>query len=354
MRIVQVCATYSPNVGGIETHVREISERLVKRGFDISVLTTDPSGKLSRVENINGVQVSRFNSWAPNEAYYFSGELKRHLIKNSNTCDIIHAHSYHGLPALYAAQAKGRNKFVFTPHYHGAGHTLFRSLLHMPYKFLAKRIFEKADRTICVSQYEKNLIKKNFDLNEENVIVIPNGVNLEEFRILKKRKKNHRIILYVGRLEKYKGVQHSIRVMPKLDHNMILEIVGKGPYKGNLVKLSRKLGVDDRVKFFHDLLRTELLQKYVDADVLVLLSKHEAYSISVAEALCARTPCIVANTSALSEWIDEHNCFGIDYPIDLEELKNLISSVIGNVVGKLKIHDWNEVADRIVSLYEYC
>lgn len=354
MKIAQVCPRYYPDIGGIETQVKEISERLATRNFEISVFTTDPSGKLPPEEIISSVAVTRFKSWAPNEAYYVSRELKRDLLANSNNFDVVHAHNYHAFPALYAAQSKGSNSFVFTPHYHGTGHTLFRSLLHLPYRFVGKRIFEKADKIICVSRYEKNLVRRTFGINEEKVAVISNGVDLEEFRALRKTRKDCRKILSVGRLEKYKGVQHLIRVLPRLDKDITLEIVGKGPYKDSLEKLAGKLDVGDRVRFFQDLPRTKLVEKYVNADVFVMLSEHESYGISVAEALCAGTVCVVGRTSALKELIDEENCFGVDSPIDLDELAHIINHVIAKGVRELKILDWDEVTERIADLYRSC
>jgi glycosyltransferase involved in cell wall biosynthesis len=350
IKVLQVCSKYYPDTGGVEEHVKNISERLVKN-FEVSVFTTDPSGKLPKEELVNEVKVIRFKSWAPHEAYYFSAALKKHLAKHSNSFDIVHAHNYGALPALYAAQTKGKNKLVFTPHYHGTGHTFIRALLHKPYKFLGKTIFEKADGIVCVSNHEKSLIVNNFKVDDEKVVVIPNGVNLEEFKSLKRIKKSCKTMLCVSRLEKYKGIQYLIEVLPLLESDVVLEIVGKGPYKENLVKLAEKLNVSDRVKFFQVLPRSELLQKYVDADVFVLLSKHEAYGLSVAEALCAGTPCIVANTSALTEWVDGGNCFGIDYPIDLDVLADLIMKVMGKRVCKTAVLDWNEVANRLAKLY---
>jgi glycosyltransferase involved in cell wall biosynthesis len=352
MKIAQVCHRYFPYTGGVEEHVKNISERLVKN-FEASVFATDPTGKLPREELINGVKVIRFRSWAPHEAYYFSAALKKYLAKHSDNFDIIHAHNYGALPALYAAQTKGKNKLVFTPHYHGTGHTFIRALLHKPYKFLGKTIFKKADGVVCVSKYEKSLIVNNFKVDEKKVAVIPNGVNLKEFIGLKRKKKNGcKSILCVSRLEKYKGIQYLIEVLPRLESDVVLEIVGKGPYKENLVKLVKNLNINERVKFFQELPRSELLQKYADADVFVLLSKHEAFGLSVAEALCAGTPCIVANTSALAEWIDDENCFGIDYPIDLDALADLIRKVMGKKVCKPVVLDWDEVANRLAELYE--
>ena len=352
MRIAQVCPRYYPYMGGVETHVREISERLARKTFKVEVLTTDPSGKLPKEDIINGVKVKRFKSWAPNENYYFSKDLKKYLVRNSDQYDIVHAHCYHDFPALYAAQAKNRNKLVFTPHYHGSGHTFFRSLLHIPYKSFGRRIFGKADRIISVSNYERSLILKDFKIDDEKIATIPNGVDLEEFKDLEKKKKNCGVILYVGRLEKYKRVHYLIRALPKLDNNIILEIVGKGPYKKSIVKLVRKLGVEDRVKFYQDLPRNVLLHKYANANIFVLLSEHEAFGISVAEALASKTPCIVANTSALKEWIDEKNCFGVDYPIDIDKLAELIDKVAGKRTEEMKLYSWSDVVEKLVELYK--
>jgi glycosyltransferase involved in cell wall biosynthesis len=331
--------------------VKNIAEELARK-FDVTVCATDPLGGLPKKEEINGVKVKRFKSWAPNNAYYFSGELRKYLAENSENYDIVHAHSYHDFPAFYAAQAKNRNKLVFTPHYHGEGHTFFRKLLHIPYKFLAKKVFEKADKIVCVSNYEKELIIDHFKINGKKAIVIPNGVNLEEFNGLVKTRKDHKVILYVGRLEKYKGVEYLIRMLPNLDKDKTLEVVGKGFRKKSLVKLTKNLGVESRVEFYQDLSRSQLLQKFKDADIFVSLSKHEAFGISIAEALASKTPCIVANTSALKEWIDGKNCFGVEYPIDLEKLASLIGRVIGKSAETPKLLNWNEVTERLVNLYK--
>ncbi|MDI6640295.1 MAG: glycosyltransferase, partial [Methanocellales archaeon] len=72
MKIAQVCPRYHPDIGGVETHVKEISERLVKRGFEVEVICTDPTGRLPKHEMINGVKVTRFRSIAPNDAFFFA------------------------------------------------------------------------------------------------------------------------------------------------------------------------------------------------------------------------------------------------------------------------------------------
>lgn len=79
MKIAQICPRYSPDIGGVETHVKEISERLVRAGHDVEVITTDPTGRLSKRETINGVKVIRFRSFAPGNAYYFAPQIYYYL-----------------------------------------------------------------------------------------------------------------------------------------------------------------------------------------------------------------------------------------------------------------------------------
>jgi len=70
MKILFVTPRYYPHIGGVETHVQSIAERLVKRGYDVEVYATDPKGILPVIEVINGIKVRRFRSFAPNNAYY--------------------------------------------------------------------------------------------------------------------------------------------------------------------------------------------------------------------------------------------------------------------------------------------
>jgi len=67
-------------MGGVEEHVKNISERLAKN-FEVSVFATYPAGKLPKEELINDVKVTRFRSWAPREVHYFSVSLKKHIAK---------------------------------------------------------------------------------------------------------------------------------------------------------------------------------------------------------------------------------------------------------------------------------
>ncbi|AAM30345.1 glucosyltransferase [Methanosarcina mazei Go1] len=361
MKIAQICPRYSPDIGGVETHVKEISERLVKAGHDVEVITTDPSGKLEKRDTINGVKVIRFRSFAPGNAYYFAPQIYFYLKKHN--FDVIHAHSYHALPALFAALGKRERKLVFTPHYHRSGHTAFRNLLHKPYRLFGKVIFSRSDSVICVSEYEKRLVEADFRV-EGKTVKIPNGINLKEFEHLRnsqkgkgveKKKGKEKTLLYVGRLEEYKGVQYIIQSLPELK-DFRLQVVGNGPYEEELRNMAKNLGVDERVEWLKNLSREELLECYADADIFLMLSSHEAYGITVAEALAAGIPCVVAKGSALEEFVDGENCAGIENPVTVEKVIDSLQKIEifkrEPVSGILKgIMDWNEVSARIEKEY---
>lgn len=332
----------------------EISARLRDRGFDVEIITTDPSGLLKEKDTVNGISVRRFKSWAPNDSYFFSSSLKDYLVRNSSRYDVVHAHGYHGFPSLYAAQAKIDNKLIFTPRYHGGGHTLLRNLLHIPYKYIGKKTFLKADRIICLSKYEQRLVLSKFRVNPEKVEVIPNGVNLSEFKQRERPRHSGNRILCVSRLEKYKGIEWIIKCMPRLDDETTLTIVGEGHYRKNLLKLVTESKLQDRILFLPQLQREELLKQYANADVFVLLSRFEAFGNVIAEALASGTRCIVATTSALSEWVDNENCFGISYPISLDDLTSLVYEVIRKHSERpavVNLLDWDAVVDRIERIY---
>jgi glycosyltransferase involved in cell wall biosynthesis len=355
MKILQVCPDSYVEVGGISVHVRSISERLARK-HDVTVFATNDRAQLPWFEVTNGVNVERFRCKAPSNAYFLTVDMPLRMRKSE--FDVVHAHGYHAFPFHFATLAKGK-MFVATPHFHGVGHSTFRDALVRLLKPFGKRTLAKADRIIAVSEFERSLIHRQFGLTRDRVDMIPNGVDYSEFDGLKKRDRGFRSVLYVGYLAGFKGAQYLVEVLPRLAEDVVLEIVGRGPLRPLLEKRAHELRVSDRVRFYHGLSRPELLQMYFDADAFVLLSRYEAYSIVVAEALTAGTPCVVAKTSALSEWVDSETVFGVGYPINIRELADNVRYVLDHGVDRqafrkwtgIKILDWNDVADKLESIY---
>ncbi len=347
MKIIQVCPRYKPQIGGVETVVEEISRRMVARGHDVSVVTTDPSGVLPATETIDGVRVYRFPAYAPGDAYYFSLQLRRFL--KTQDCDVVHAHGYHAFPALFAKSCK-YYKFVFNPYYHGKGHTPFRNALLKVYKLAGASVFREADAVVCNSEFEKSLVCRDFSAYCGKARVIPPGIDRREFEGLAPYQKSEKVLLYAGRLEEYKGVQYAVQALKYLpDYRLV--VIGRGPYKAELKRQVEIAGLSSQVRFMEGLLRKELLRWYATADAFVMLSGFESFGITVAEALAAGTPCVVAKSSSLAEFADGGLCRGIDLPVSPEQLAGEIRRV-ARVPYTKEVLDWDDTAARMLAVYQ--
>jgi glycosyltransferase involved in cell wall biosynthesis len=360
LKVAQVCFRYYPILAGVEVHVTKLSESLTRKGIKVDVLTTDPTGRLPKEEVINNVFVRRFKSWAPMESFFISGELKSYLERHFSDYDVVHAHSYNDLPALYAAKAKESTKsnttFVFTTHYHGKGRNALTSFLHVLYKPFGRTIFEQADDVVCVSKYEKNLVEQNFPIARGKTLVIPNGVDKPDMTYLVKFDLGQlpaKYILYVGGIRSYKRVDRILKAMKFLsDKDTSLVIVGNGPAKKGIVQLARNLDLQDRLIFYENLNSEELDAVYRSAGVVVNLSELEAYGLVIAEALARGTPCVVSNSQALGEWADSVNCVALDDPDNPQSVARAIDSMLGKHVSGIKLQSWDDISQSLIKVYE--
>ena len=301
MRIAQVTPRYYPCVGGIETAIRQISERLSRQGYEIEVLTEDPRGQFPSEEVFGGVRIQRFrtsfNGWG---SCFYQGGLKDYLKKYSGRYDLIHAHSYHAFPALLAAHYKNGTKLVFSGHYHGKGHSWWHTFLLGLYKPLGQQIVRRADRIICYSQYEKLLIIRDFKIDDAKITVLPHGVNPEIEKAVPFVWEGP-LLLYVGRLEKYKQIHLALQAFTWLPSNYRMAIIGDGPYKNRLSDLIDKYHLNPRVKILSGLSDEEVFRWYKTCSLVINLSCQEAFGITVLESLAADKPVLVNDETALGE-----------------------------------------------------
>ena len=135
-----------------------------------------------------------------------------------------------------------------------------------------------------------------------------------------------------------------------------MTIVGDGPYKQDLLKLSENLKLEDYIVWKSFLPREDLINEIINSDIFMLLSRSEAYGITVTEALTLKTPCIITNRTALKEFKDEPGCFIVDYPPKPKIIAELILDINKDdiTVGPLtsKIRPWNEVIRDYERLYK--
>ncbi len=318
MRIIQICPTYLPDIGGIATHVKELSEKLVKMGHHVEVVCTDPSQKLPREQNINGVRVLRFRALAPKGAYFFSPGMYFHL--RSAEYDVMHAHNYHSFQALFAAAAK-KKRFIFTPHTFGFSKSPFKYLLHMFYRPVGTYIFKEADIVISTARFERDWLLRTFRIPESKLIYIPLPINLPAAKVYVPRKTIKRIG-YFGRLSIEKNLKVLISAFKLLKDKYStigLFIAGDGPMRKDLEDYARDI---NDVAFLGRLPQAELDTFIEQLDIFVLPSRFEVSPRAVIEAMARNIPVVTTPVGELPQIFahGKHCMFvKIDDPADIAD-----------------------------------
>jgi glycosyltransferase involved in cell wall biosynthesis len=354
MNIIMISRFYHPAIGGVEKHVKEIAERLVKDNNKVMIYTFDHTLKYTADEEINGVQIKRFGCKRISYGIEIPSAEFTRALKNCDA-DIIHLHSLHTLLPYYTYKAiSGSNsKLVITTHYHGRGHTFIRNILFRLYRLELLNAIGAADKLICVSRYERDLLLRDFSINQDRVVVIPNGINrLKICEMNGDIEKNPSKILFVGRLEKYKNVDKLVKALGFLDR-YILVIVGEGPEKEKIFKLIRHLNISDRIRLVSNISEEELTKEYQRSGIFVMPSYHEAYGIAVAEALSMGLQTIVANSSGLNEFVTDGHAYGIPLPITAEKIAKAILDVSHKpMLSKFIPYTWDMVVRELISVYQ--
>jgi glycosyltransferase involved in cell wall biosynthesis len=350
-------------VGGVETHVSELAKRSSGRFSKVSVVTTDPSGRLPKRERaLDGSTVYRVRSFAPNENFYFP--TLPGLVRNLREArsQILHLHSIHDIPGPLAALFESQSSLVLTPHFHGKVNSMLGRLAFGMYRALLARLIERVALVICVSRFEAGLMRDFFPASSNKIRIIPNGLDMDLLSQYSWSEPDDPMILYVGRLERYKNVDKILRAVALLRQRQTdasLTIVGSGPARSELVRLAQRLHVERWIRWTKGLNRSELYQLYSTSSLVILPSDLEAYGIVAAEAIASGTPTIVENSSALSEFVEAGLAVPVDPPVDPSNLSNIISEVLSNPEGfsfraraKGFIRSWDEVAEMTFAAYE--
>ena len=247
MRIALVTPRYLPEIGGVEVHVGHLARRLAAADHSVDVLTqATPSD--AALDRADGATVRRFPTRLGGRTYPFAPGLWRYIGRHSLDYDVVHVHSYHATPAIPAALAPTR-RLVFTPHYLGGGRTAIAQAIHRPYRSVGRVLFRRADHVICTTVAEARTVASHFPDAALKTIVIPNGVDVELINSAARQQSSGPVVLYAGRLERYKNVQLIVDAVPYLGDELRLVVVGDGPSSSDLALLAADLGVASRVQF---------------------------------------------------------------------------------------------------------
>lgn len=355
MRIAQIVASYHPRIGGIETHVRRVAQGCAEAGDDVTVFTHQVDG--SPVDEcIDAVRVRRFPLTVRSRNYPLSLSLFNDLRSHITDFDIVHVHSYHTLIG-HAAVGSGL-PLVFTPHYHGTGHSPWRAFLHLLYRPLGDRQFKAADAVICVSDAERDLVIKNFPRVAGKVGTIPNGVDPNPRESGDETFTPHDpLFLTVGRLERYKNVDLIIDAFRALRSPAVLVVVGEGPDRRRLEHHAKTSKPGWPVHFTGRIQDRVVGRLFAEADVVVSASDHEAFGITLAEGLTSGARVVA---SAIPAHASLARMAGVDAPVALVDPRNtrqftelLAKSLSAGrfSAGYLKLPSWAEVVADTRELY---
>jgi glycosyltransferase involved in cell wall biosynthesis len=293
MRIAFVCPRFAPDRGGIEAHVAALATRAAAAGWEVEVLTHRSAPRQPAREIVDGVLVRRFRGVLGGGRYPVAPGLWRHLRRRARRFDLVHAHGYHSVAALAAAES-GHPALVFTPHYHGTGHSRLASALHVVYRRLGRRVFGAAQAVICVSRAEAELVARDFPDATSRVVVVPNGVDAAALRDAEPYPGEPPTVVCVGRLEDYKRVDVALAAVARLDSGLALRVVGDGPARPALEAQARRLGMDGRFRLLGAVDDDGLRRWYRTARVAVSLSEQEAFGLTLLEAAAAGTPVVAS------------------------------------------------------------
>jgi len=247
--------------------------------------------------------------------------------------DVFHAHDWLVANAGIGLKHVFRKPLLATIHSTEIGrrdgiHTDYERMIHETEAWLTY----EAWRVICCSNYMVSHVRWAFGIPEDKLIMVPNGVNVQEYATNKNadlsqfRRKfalpEEKIVLFVGRLVYEKGIHVLINTVPKVLEkvNAKFVVVGNGYMKEPLSNLIRGLGLTHKVMFtgFVDEETLRNLQRC--ADVSVVPSFFEPFGIVALEAMAAKSPLVVSDTGGLSE-IVEHDVTGVKvYPNNLDSL----------------------------------
>lgn len=355
MRIAQVVSSYQPRIGGVEAHVRRLAEGCVEAGDRVTVLTHQVDGA-SADEWIGAIRVIRFPLTISAHNYPFSAALFQYLRSHSADFDLVHAHSYHTL--VGHAAVNSRLPFVFTPHYHGTGHTRLRALLHRLYKSMGARQFRAAEAIVCVSEPERDLVINAFPGAASKAVIIPNGTDVKRYGPTEKKVITDKpIVLTAGRLERYKNVDLIVQAFWGLPSEARLIVVGDGPDRARLERLTQNQKRRWPVLFTGRIADPMLDALLVQSLVVTSASDHEAFGLTIAEGLAAGARVVASHIPAHEEIA---RLAGVNPPIalvdprDTRRFTDLLAASLreGRVENQdLKLPSWTDVVGDTRELY---
>ncbi|MFX1363461.1 MAG: glycosyltransferase family 4 protein [Promethearchaeota archaeon] len=389
MNILLISHFFPPHRGGVETASYNTMRNLAKLGHNVVVLTSKDRDIKCKVEEKNGSLIYRFKSYYPPEIKGLTqssnlGIMPKAILKlpkiiKKHKIHLIHVegrffpisfisaflnHFIFKKPILVTAQGRlrgGITKFV---------ERIFD-------KTITRTVYQKTNKIICVSNSLKQyLLKEN--INERKLIVIPNGVDTDLFTRIKtsdildkyiETKKDCRKVIFVGRLDKQKGVEYLLKAIPKIikeyekSHFFIL---GNGILEMKLKNLVEKLDIKSYVTFLDMVPLEKMPEYYSAAEIFCLPSIHEGFPLTISEALSIGLVIVASNTEGIPDAILEGEHGFLFEPGNVSQLAEKIVMALNLTSQEAKRisenntklakekYSWEIIVKKLLNVYKSC
>jgi len=333
MRVLQVNKLYYPWVGGVEKVVQSIAEGLKDR-VHMRVLVCQPRG-FYLSQKINGVDVFRASSIGIFRSMPLSPDFMVHFLKMARDTDIIHLHVPFPIGELSFLLSKPKAKTIASWHSEIVRHRFLSRF----YKKMLLRLLDRIS-AIVVTSPNQLIHTPQLQKHKSKCEVIPIGIDQGKYELTPGTRKNvklikerygPRIVLTVGRLVYYKGLEYLIEAMSGVKAKLL--IVGKGPLMKKLTLRARELGLGEKVVFLGAVSEDELPAYYHSCDVFVLPSveKAEAFGIVQLEAMACGKPVINTSLPTGVPFVSRHGETGLTVkPKDSSALSDAINYLLEN------------------------
>lgn len=359
------------NSGGMETQGKLLTEGLVKAGHQVTMITTAHPRKLEK-ELRNGVEIyylKNTSSGVYSREWWEESVGQFNTLHRSGNFDLVLSQSVSGWGYLKHKKQFGVPCVAIM---HG---TTFRELktrwasVSSPQDFLrfSKEAvirlqrytfrwlywFKKFDALIAVSEAVRGSLIKNYFLNPQKVFTVYNGVDAQLFEPPKPHTlspKPQKAILYLGRLDKDKGLTTLLEAVSNFQFSIFIDsknrrlrtfqllIVGDGPEFDHLNNQSKELGLTDVVEFVGQVPYEETPKYYQSTDVFVLPSEAlEGLPMSVVEAMAAGLPVVASKVGGIPEAITDGETGLLVEPGNVQELSDALLRLLTDDESRSKM-----------------
>jgi rhamnosyl/mannosyltransferase len=316
MRILHLGKYFYPEKGGIENYTYILAREAKKLGNEVYVIVSNTSKKFVH-ERIEGIEVFRL----PRIFYSLHTPFTTPFICLIGKIDpdIIHLHvpnPWFEFNLFLFCILNRKAKTIVTYHSDVIWYSPFHFFGEVFRRFYLFPLLKFSKRIIATSQnyVEGSSILRKF---RNKVDVIPLGVDIRKFRPLRVKRPKKKLLLFLGRLFPYKGLEYllqAIKIVSEKRKDFILYIVGEGKLRKKLEGMAKNLKIENFVKFTGKVSDEQAIKYYNLCDIFILPSIHksEAFGISQLEAMACGKPVISTNLKGSAvPWINQHMKTGL-------------------------------------------